>query len=228
MNKPQISTEDLVTPSSGILPALLIARISMRPPSLVTSLLLIDIGLSFSVDVGVAAQLSTVAALIAAISSLLMSILSEKIKHISLLLIGLMCFCLAALGGYMAPTFPMMLVMYAIYGFGLPIVGTMTFTLVASHFPLKKRASTIGWISASPPAASLLGIPIIVALDKIGGWRLAFIGVALPIAMLSLIVVLVGIPSPDTNKIPQVENKKSIVEGFKEVLSNRSAKMCLL
>ncbi len=78
MNKTQHSTEDLVTPSSGLLPALLIARFAMRPPSLLTSLLLIDIGMTFSVDVGVSAQMNTVAALIAALSSLLMTILSEK------------------------------------------------------------------------------------------------------------------------------------------------------
>jgi len=188
---------DIESQTSGrhILSSLVLARIAMQPPGLVTGLLLIDIGLSFGYPVGISGQIRAVSALVAAISSLLLVYLSIKVSHRPLLLLGLLFFCISSIGCYYASVFSVMIVTYAIYGFGLPIVGTMTFTLVATHFPLGQRASKIGWILASPALGSIFGIFIINFMAESGGWRLAFLGFVFPVSLLSFAVAATGIPS---------------------------------
>lgn len=75
------------------------------------------------------------------------------------------------------------------------MVGPMTSTLVAEHFHLEKRSSAIGWLIAGNPSSFLFGAQIIATLIGIGGWRIAFLGWVLPISLLSILSVIIGLPS---------------------------------
>jgi len=121
----------------------------------------------------------------------------------------------------------MMLISYAITGLGFAMVGPMTTTLIAEHFPLEKRASAIGWLSAGMSLSYVIGAPFIGFIAGLRGWRSAFLGFVLPISFLSLLMVAKGLPSPPSIRQPMMR-KGNYLEGFKRVFSNKSAIACLV
>jgi predicted MFS family arabinose efflux permease len=104
------------------------------------------------------------------------------------------------------------------------MAGPMTSTLVASNFNIHQRSHAMGWLVAGGALAVSCGAPIIA---WIGNWRWAFLGYVTPLILLSLILVLIGIPrvhhESTTNQGPLRYR-----EGFREILGNRSAQACLL
>lgn len=177
------------------LPSLVMSGFATRPPSILTGLLLIDIGLTFGSPVGITGQIRTVSSSVAVISALLLGALSVRYNHKSLLMMGLLFLSISALGCGIAPNYYVMLVLFSLTGIGAAIVEPMAITLVGEHFPIERRASVIGWIVADMSTAWLIGSPVIGFIAGYGGWRLAFLGFVLPIEILSLFLVATGLPS---------------------------------
>jgi len=142
-------------------------------------------------------------------------------------MIGLLFVIISALGCSLALNFTMMLVFYALSGLGWAMVAPMAITLIGVHLPLKKRGSAIGWLLTGVALAGLIGAPVIGIIAEVGGWRWAFLGFVLPIALLSLLLAAKGVPSP-TRSHHISKSKGLYLEGFKRVFSNRSATACLL
>ncbi len=207
-----------------ILPSLTISRFVTRSPGVITSLLLIDIGRTFGSSVGITAQIITVASSVTAIFALIIGALSVRFSHKSLLLIGISFHSISAVGCSYAPTFTIMLLFYSISGLGLGMIAPMMYTLIAAHFPIEQRTSAIGWAFTGASLASIIGAPIIGIIAGLKGWRFAFMGFLLPISLLSLILVLKGLPSPIQNR---PNSKEKYLDGFKEVFSNSSAMACV-
>ena len=67
MEKNQNNRSDKVQYKRLLLPSLVISSFVTQPPLIITGLLLIDIGLTFSYPVGVAGQIRTTASVISAI-----------------------------------------------------------------------------------------------------------------------------------------------------------------
>ena len=107
------------------------------------------------------------------------------------------------------------------------MVMPMTTTLTAKHLPLKKRASVIGLLMATVSVSYLIGTLFIRFISDIGGWRLPFLVYALPFPLLSLLLVFKGLPSESESEQTSL-SKGSLADGFKGVLSNRSAIACLV
>ena len=131
-----------------ILPALVLSRGATHPPLAVTSLLLIDIGLTFGCPVGLAGQIGTVSSAIAIIFALLMGILSVRFKHRSLLITGLLLYSVSALGCSISPSFAALLLSYSLSGLGRAMVNPMANTLIGETLPLEQRSKAIGWTLA--------------------------------------------------------------------------------
>src|SRR5512136_1253277 len=93
----------------GIL-SLILSRGITNLPSLVVSLLLVDIATSFDVQVGVAGQIRTTSGLLSIIFALLMGVLSMRYSHKFLLAGGLMLFIVSALTSYFSTSLLMLLV----------------------------------------------------------------------------------------------------------------------
>jgi DHA1 family inner membrane transport protein len=103
----------------------------------------------------------------------------------------------------------------------------MVTTLVATYFPLERRARAMGLIMAGAALLSVIGAPIIGFIEGLWGWRIAFLGFVLPISLLSLLLAMKGLPSAVGGQ--QVGLRKGrYFAGFKAVLSNGSAVACLL
>ena len=213
-------------PGRMVLPSLVMSRFATMPPGILTSLLLIDIGLSFGQEVWVTGQIRTAASIVGVVSALLISALSLRFKSKSLLIGGLCLLAASTVGCILAPSFSILLMVYALTGMAASIVGPMTFTLVAEHFPVKERANAISWIIAGMSGAHLIGAPIIGYISAYVGWRGSFLWYVLPVTLFGLFLAIRFIPSGRLDH-DQKGDTSDIMEGFKGVLTNVSAVSCL-
>ena len=87
------------------LPSLAISNFATGPLGVLITLLLIDIALTFEVSLGVMGQINTLSSVVSVIFGLFMGILSVRFRHKSLLIIGLLCVGVSALGCFLASNF---------------------------------------------------------------------------------------------------------------------------
>lgn len=214
------------SPGGLILPSLIVSGFAIAPPSIITGLLLIDIGQTFGSPVGVTGQLQTLYFIVGVVSALLLGALSVRFSNKSLLLMGVLSVVISSLGCGFALNFNMMLIFYSLAGSGYAIVLPMAFTLVADNFPLEKRSSVIGMVVAGNVMTYVIGAPVIGFIAGLGGWRMAFLGYALPVAFLGFLMASRGLPSISRGHQPTM-SRENYLEGFKGVFSNRSAIACL-
>jgi predicted MFS family arabinose efflux permease len=207
-----------------VIPSLTFSRLNMTPPRNVAGLLLIDIGLTFGCSVGVMGQIRTLSSAMALIFAIVIGVLSVRYSHKKLLLAGLAFYAISALGCFFSYNFNGMMLMYSLSGVGLAMVSPMAFALVGTLLPLEKRSKATGFIFAGTALSSVIQFQLIRYIEALGGWRLAFIGFVFPLATVSLILAYFGIPP--TPQEPSA-NGLDFFEGFREVLSNRSAVACL-
>jgi len=225
MNEKPVSIEEKRSPGKLVQPSLVLSRFAVQPHGLLIGLLLVDIGLTFGVPVGVAGQIRTISYVASVVFALLMGVLSLRFRHKSLLLIGLLLLNISALSCAFASSFIMMVIFFSIWGIALAIVGPMGLTLVGEHFPREKRASVIGWIFGGNALAYVVGAPAIGFIAGVGGWRLAFLGFVVPIALFSFLLAIKGVPSSSSRQ--SALGMRDYLAGFKGVFSSISADACL-
>ena len=83
-------------------------------PLLIVSLLLIEVSLSFGVSVGVASQIKTVAFVVSVIMGLVVGGLSVKVRHKSLLVVGLVFLTISSVGCFLSPNFIVLLLVFSL------------------------------------------------------------------------------------------------------------------
>lgn len=209
------------------LPSLAISNFATGPLGVLVSLLLIDIALTFEVSVGIMGQMSTVSYVVAVIFGLFMGFLSVRFGHKSLLMVGLLCVTISALGCFFASNFELMLISYSLTGAGTAMIFPMAITLVGEHFRLEMRGNAVGWIIAAGSLSYVIGAPVIGFTANIGGWRFTLLGFVIPISLGSLSLAFFGLPSPSPSDKHQI-SRGLYLESFKDVISNRSALACLV
>ena len=208
------------------LPALVTSSFATQPPGLITGLLLIEIGLTFNHPVGITGQIQTLSNISSVIAALLMSIISIRYRHKTLLLIGLTLLAVSALGCSFSASFSFLMAFYALTGIARAMINPMSNALIGDNLPEEKRSGAIGWFQAGTSIAYLVLSPAVGIVSGMGGWRVTFLVLLLPIALLSIIVSYLGIPSEEDPVLVAV-NVSPLV-GFRRVFSNRSASWCLL
>jgi predicted MFS family arabinose efflux permease len=210
---------------SLFLPSLAISNFATGPLAVLITLLLIDIALTFEVSLGVMGQINTLSSVVSVIFALVMGILSVRFRHKSLMIIGLLCVGVSALGCFFASNFNSMLIFYSLSGVGTAMVFPMAITLIGEHLLLEERGSAVGWIIAAGSLSYLIGAPIISFISDIGGWRLTLLGFVIPISLAGLFLALIGLPS--TSRKQLTISKTTYLGSFKGVLLNISAAACL-
>jgi DHA1 family inner membrane transport protein len=210
----------------GLFLPLLASGFTVSSTNIVTSLLLIEIGSTFGVSVGIAGQIRTLSYIVAIASSLLLGALSLRFDHKKLLLIGLLSSILSALGSGFSLNFGMMFLSYSLNGVGMAMVLPMVFSLIAEYFSEEKRPSVIGLFITGQGFSNVIGSPIVGYISENWGWRLTFLGYIFPVALLSLVLTIRMIPSKSSTEGDTL--RVSVFSGFREVFSNRSAVACLI
>jgi predicted MFS family arabinose efflux permease len=209
-----------------IIPALVISRSITALPTLVTGLLLIDIGETFNTPVGISGQIRTASSTLSIIFALSMGFLSIKYKHKTLLATGLLIYGLSAVTCGLAPNFSIMLGVYALNGLGFALVTPMVNTLIGELLPVEERTGVIGYTVAGLALFYVTGSLLSSYISKLAGWRWVFMGLVFPVSALSFILALKTIPSKESTRT--TSGTSDIMAGFKAMLSNRSAVACVI
>jgi predicted MFS family arabinose efflux permease len=154
----------------------------MPPASIVSSLVLIEMGQTFNLPVGVMGQIQTGSSITAVIVGLLMGALSLRFPHKQLLIMGLGMLSLAALGSGLAPTFLSLLIMYSLTGVMQATVGPMANTLIGTHYPPEERPIALSWTVVGMMVSWIIGAHLVSWITEMSGWRTAFLSYVLPVS----------------------------------------------
>lgn len=193
---------------------------------IISSLLLIEIGITFGTPVGLTGQIVTAASIVAIIAALIMGILIMRYTSRPLLLSGILFFSISAVGCFLAPDFTTMLLCYSIAGIGDAMVFPMLGTIIGETLPSEERSKALGLINAGQPISFVIGSPIVAYIASNQGWRMSFLFYMLPIVTISFLITYFGIPKTRSKK--EDNTASGNLSGYKGVISNKSALSCLL
>jgi DHA1 family inner membrane transport protein len=180
------------------------------------------------VFIAITSQLVTVANVVAAVFGLLRGVLSIRFSHKKLLVSGVMCIPMGALGCFLAPNFTSMQIFFSIEAIGTMVVWVMQAVLVGELLALNKRPQAIGWISTGAVFANMAGTLVIsFFFADTGSWRTFLLWFALPISLIALAASYFGVPQ-STQKPTETVGKEDYLRSFKQVFLQKSAAGCLI
>jgi len=208
-----------------ILLSLFTSSYAMYPSQLIITVLLVEIAGDFDLPLGISAQIRSISLAIALVTAFAVGALSVKYRKKNLLTVGLLAIALSAAGCGMSTNFNVLILFYALTGIGVTMVGPMTTALVGEYFSAEERASALGWYGAAGGISHVVGSQVIGFIAVFGGWRMSFLAYALPVSLLSIALVSSQLP-PEKAEVQR--SSRGILEGFRDVLSDRSALACLI
>jgi predicted MFS family arabinose efflux permease len=206
------------------LPALVSTVFVTNARSMVTSLLLVDMAVTFRVEVGVMGLVKTSVAAFGFCTALVMAVISTRFAYKSLMLTGFAVLTVSTIGCYFAWDYFSIVLLYGIGGLGGAMAVPMANALVGKHYAVEQRPRVMGWFVAGASGAYLVGSVVIGYLMDLSGWRLPFLGFILPFTVLGFILASISIPRDDQRTRP----RRSVFAGFQGVFSNTSAIACLV
>lgn len=196
-------------------------------PILVVSLLLIEVGHTFGVPVGIAGQLTTASSILAITFALLMAIASVIYNHRTLLACGLVLYVMSASFSYFAGSFYLLMIFFSLSGIATAMVYPMINALIGELLPIDRRTSAIGWTMAGMALTYLAGALATSYLASISGWRMALLLIVTPITLLTLVLVYLRTPKIQSHS-KSTMSLRDYFGGYAEILKNKSALACLL
>lgn len=206
--------------------ALFAANFGVTPTQMVITLFLLEIAESFGAPTGVAGQVQTLSSALAVLVALFMGVLTVRFRPRTLLLFGVACVGVSAVGCFLSANFVMLLLAYSLSGLGMAMAIPMNMTLVAELYPPERRTGALGIINTGMTLSYLVGPPVVNYFAGLGGWRAPMLYYVLPITVLSLLLILRGIPKSGGEAAGKKE--AGLLDGFRGVLSVRSALWCLV
>ena len=120
-----------------LVPCLLLCTFLATSMPFFLGTLLVDIAASFKVSIGTASQLSIISNLMGIVMGLALSIISIKIKHRSLLLMGNALFAFGTLLYFMAQNFFSVILVSFLLGASASTIIIMVYTLIGEQLPLE-------------------------------------------------------------------------------------------
>jgi len=216
-----------------LVPSLTIACLSHGIVDLILQVFLPVVSLTFfgssdPLNVAITRQLDTISWSVAAVFALLLGVISVKYNHKKLLVLGILCIPIGALGCSLAPNFILMQIFYVIEGIGTTIIGVISMTLVGELLPLNKRPQATSWIMAGGISATVTGNFVIrLFFADSGNWQAFLLWFALPISLVSLFAAIFGIPS-FTPKRLESTGTGAYLNAFKKIFQKKSAAACLI
>jgi predicted MFS family arabinose efflux permease len=209
------------------IPSLAMAAFAEQNLDLLVSLFLVDIAFTFQVTVGAASEIVAISKMGAVIVGLLMSVLSVRFNHKSLLLAGAFIITVGLLGCFFAPNFTFMQIFYPLDGIGSIMVVAMSMALIGQFLLLEKRPRAIGWFNAAGTLTWLIGAPLAGLLISVGGWRSIILLFFLPVSVAGLVLTFFNVPSTPHKQETEIR-KETYLSSLKQVFLNKSAAACLV
>ena len=223
---------DKASPGRLFIPSIVLPAFAAFMSNGILILLLSDIALTFffsssPASVGVAGQIGTVNSAAEAVFAVLMGFLAVRFRHKPLFLVGILLVAVSAVGNFLAPTFIVMQVFFAVEGIGSVIVAITGLALIGDMLPSDKKAKVVSYALSAVFFGGIVGAPIIGLVTSFGGWRYSFLLYALPVSVVCLVMAFFGIPSVP-RKQQVATRKENYIGSFKQVLLNKSAFSCLV
>jgi MFS transporter, DHA1 family, inner membrane transport protein len=216
-------------PKKVFLLGLLAAVFAVNVIDVFVPLLLPEIAASFGLTSGTTSRIGAYSALAGVATGLALSAFSIRLRYKTLLMAGVFCTIICSLGVFLAPNFLLAQVFYSLNGVGSVMVGVMAPTIIAELYPMAKKAVRISWIMATAVLASLIGNPITGFLANTGSvtsWKDSLLWFMVPATTVCMLIVVFLVPSKPMSAYPGAK-KEPFLNGYKQVLTNRSAVACL-
>jgi predicted MFS family arabinose efflux permease len=167
---------------------LFLALFASQAGVLVLSPILGDVAADFGVSVAAAGQLRILAAPLAAIAALAASRLLARHSPRALLLAGSVLLAAGSVASAVAPTFALLALAQVPMWGGIATLIAAGVAAAASWSAPEQRTRTVARALAGPPAAWIVGMPLIGLVAEIH-WRLAFVALPLPAALLAVLAL---------------------------------------
>lgn len=120
---------------------------------------------------------------------------ADKLSRKRVLIFGTGIWGLWTLAVGLAPNFDILLILRAISGLGLGCLMPATFSLLADHFPQKRRGMALGTIGLVGLLGTVIGVLALGFVATSGLWRWGFIGLGL-FSILSGLVIWLLVDEP--------------------------------
>lgn len=185
-------------------------------------------GSANTVGVASVTQLSAINMAAEVVGAVILSILVIKFRHKRLLFAGTILIVISAMGSYLAPNLFTLQLFYALEGVGSVIISVIAMTLIADALPPNQRAKVISYLFSVGAAVTLAMIPAVGLITEMGGWRLGFVTLALPISIIGLVLTLFLVPPSKRLQQDDAVKINPYVEGFRQIIKSRSATACLI
>jgi predicted MFS family arabinose efflux permease len=168
----------------------------------------------------------TSASTVSLVFALILSALSVKYSSKHLFILGFIAITISALGSGLSTSFTMMVLFYGLMGIGIAITTPMGLTIISEYVEQEKRPDVIGYFIAGFTFSGVIGLPLTGYISDNFGWRMAYIGFALPLAFFATLLSWVSIP--ERREDATSNGGVKLIESYSEILRTRSACACLL
>ena len=219
-------------PKRLFVPSLTVLIFAISMSSITLSIFLPEIAKTFlgSADqsaVGIASQTGAVNAAAEVVLAFLMGALAVRFRHKSLLIAGAVLVVFSNVGSFFAPDFITFQIFFALEGAGSVMVSILAITLIGNNFVSNKKARAVSWFVAGTYLAGLVGVPVLLLISNVVGWRWIFLLFTLPVSLAGLFLAVIAIPFTATGLQP-ILGTYYYVRNFRKVLTNKSASICLI
>jgi predicted MFS family arabinose efflux permease len=214
-------------PPRRLLIALVIAVFATTVIDVLIPLYLVDIAKTFQVTPAIAGQIKTFSALATIIPALLMGLLVMRFKAKSLLVAGVFFIVLAALLSYLSTSIAQMQIFYSFNGIGSVLVSGMTLVIIGEFYPTQTKPQAVGALLSASTLGRAIGYPLSAQISHFGSWRDPFLLLVLPVSLVGIALVFFYVPSGNAVD-KSIDGKASYWTGFRGILRNKSAVVCLV
>jgi DHA1 family inner membrane transport protein len=118
-------------------------------------------------------QVVTLMALISAGLGLFIGPLADRYGYRWPLVMGLLAIAAGLLGTGLAPTYPVLLGLGVVMGFGDALAFSIPFAIAATHFSGVAQRRAIAWTIGALSTAPIIGVPLLAAVGGLTNWRVA-------------------------------------------------------
>ena len=190
-NRPRIRLRPGHDAGPGVVAATLFAVLFAAQASLVVLTPVVpDLAAEFGTSTASVGHLRVASALTGGLSAIALARLRRRLAVGDLLIGGLVLLACGSAASAAAPSLVVLAAAQAVVGVGLAILLAAAVTAAAEWVPVHRRTQTLAWALAGPPAAWIVGMPLI-ALAATGSWRMAWVAVPLLSSLLGLAAVFV-------------------------------------
>lgn len=178
---------------------------------------LVDLAHEFDTSIAAIGQVSTMAAISWAVFAFLIGPYSDTIGHKNMVVIGLIIFVAALVMFGFSNSYLLLIISGMLTGLSGAFTGPNVLTSVGDYFPDHVVGVMLAIVTISTPIANLVGVPALIYISGVLGWRYSFFTLALLSLLCTIPLLFVESPGPFEyrNKTGKVNYLENFVHVFK-------------